>query len=253
MNPKCIQCDKTESILWRKNSESAEICNDCFEANLLKVEEVKEKETVASEQKDSETPPKELEPSSSMSSIAPTEVTTSSKVRKSTRSTRFKSKAMTRQKSTKSTSRRSNVFKSSKPFKTPNNICAETKTKTNLFHDGFYYQIGDIVSVMSRGKKYYAQIRALMVDSFCEKSAVLTWLIPTTSSPDPNEGFDPATYLIGLEEDLPRRIANIMEFVMHAPSNYYYNRNEPYEKPEILEDGLYSEKNKKGFVWTNMS
>jgi hypothetical protein len=92
-----------------------------------------------------------------------------------------------------------------------------------------------------------------MVDSFCEKSAVLTWLIPTTSSPDPEQGFDPATYLIGLEEDLPRRIANIMEFVMHAPSNYYYNRTEPYEKPEVLEDGLYSERNKRGFVWANMS
>jgi hypothetical protein len=153
MNPKCIQCDKTESILWRKNSESAEVCNECFESNLAKVEEAKEKEP-QTEKNDSETPPKELEPSSSTSSMAPTEVTTtSSKVRKSTRSTRFKSKAATRQKSTKSTSRRSNVFKSAKPFKTPNNICAETKTKTNLFHNGFYYQIGDIVSVMSRGKR----------------------------------------------------------------------------------------------------
>lgn len=93
-----------------------------------------------------------------------------------------------------------------------------------------------------------------MVDTFCEKSAVLTWLIPTTSSGDPNEGFDPSTYLIGLEEDLPRRIANIMEFVMHAPSNYYSNnRTDPYEKPETLEDGLYSEKNKKGFIWANIS
>lgn len=91
-----------------------------------------------------------------------------------------------------------------------------------------------------------------MVDTFCEKSVVLTWLIPTTSSPDPNEEFDPSTYLIGLEEDLPRRIANTIEFVMHAPSNYYYTSTEPYPKPEILEDGLYSERNKKGFVWTNM-
>lgn len=92
-----------------------------------------------------------------------------------------------------------------------------------------------------------------MVDTFCEKSAVLTWLIPTTSSPDPETEFDPATYLIGLEEDLPRRIKNTMEFIMHAPSNYFYNRTEPYSKPEILEDGLYSEKNKKGFVWQNIS
>lgn len=154
MNPKCIKCDKTESVLWRKSSESGEICNECYEENIQKAEEAKEKESQITITNENETPPKDLEPTSSTSSAAPTEASTtssSSKVRKSTRSTRFKSKAMTRQK-TKSTSRRSNIFKSAKPFKTPNNICAETKTKTHLFHEGFYYQIGDIVAVMSRGK-----------------------------------------------------------------------------------------------------
>lgn len=145
MNPKCVQCERTDSILWRKNSESAEICNECFETNLTtKPEEIKEEKAVVSEKTDKETPPKEIEPS-----------TQENKTRKSTRSTRFKSKAITRQKSTKSVSRRSNIFKASKPFKTPSNICAETKTKTNLFLDGFYYQIGDIVAVKSRGEIIY--------------------------------------------------------------------------------------------------
>lgn len=142
MNPKCIQCEKTDSILWRKDSEGAEICNECFEVSLAsKPEEIKEEKASTSEKTDKETPPKEIEPS-----------TQESKPRKSTRSTRFKNKAITRQKSTKSVSRRSNIFKSSKPFKTPSNICAETKTKTNLFVDGFYYQIGDIVAVKSKGE-----------------------------------------------------------------------------------------------------
>lgn len=35
MNPKCVQCSKEESILWRKNSENEEICNECFEDNKL--------------------------------------------------------------------------------------------------------------------------------------------------------------------------------------------------------------------------
>lgn len=145
MNPKCVQCEKIDSILWRKDSEGAEICNECFEANQTpKPEEVKEEKTsVCEKQPDKETPPKDIEPS-----------TQENKTRKSTRSTRFKSKAITRQKSTKSVSRRSNIFKSSKPFKTPSNICAETKTKTNLFLDGFYYQIGDIVAVRSKGKLF---------------------------------------------------------------------------------------------------
>jgi len=239
MNPKCDKCDKTESILWRKNSENGEICNDCFESE--KMEQVvlqKEKEQAESKEEAKE--------------IKEVSVPEATKIRKSTRSTRFKNKAVTRQKS-KSTSRRSNTFKSNRPIKTPTNISAETKTKTHVFHDGFYYQIGDIVSVKSKGKKYYAQIRSLIVDTFSEKSAVLTWLIPTTSSPDPNEDFDPSTYLVGLEEDIPRRIANTMEFVMHSSSTYFINRTEPYAKPEELSDGLYSEKNKKGFVWTSVT
>lgn len=105
--------------------------------------------------------------------------------------------------------------------------------------------------MMCKGKKYYAQIRSLIVDTFCEKSAVITWLIPTKSSPDPNEEFDASTYLVGLEEDIPRRISNTMEFVMHAPSNYFINKSEPYAKPEELSDGLYTT-GKKGFIWTSI-
>lgn len=172
------------------------------------------------------------------------------KLRKSTRATRFKNNKSSRQKSTGKASRRSNVFKQAKPMKTPLNVCAETKTKNYVFFEGFYYQIGDIVSVQCKGKKYYAQIKALIVDTFTEKSAVLTWLIPTTASPDPEESFDPATYLIGLEEDIPRRLS-AMEWVMNAPSNYFYCRTEPFAKPEELADGLY-EKSKKPFIWTSV-
>lgn len=119
-----------------------------------------------------------------------------------------------------------------------------------MFHEGFYYQIGDIVSLQCRGRKYYAQIKALIVDTFTEKSAVLTWLIPTTASPDPEEEFDPATYLIGLEEDIPRRLS-AMQWIMNAPSNYFFSRNEPYAKPEELSDGLY-EKSRKPFIWQSV-
>lgn len=234
MNPKCIQCEKTETILWRKNTSGAEICNECYELNLSKLEAEKEvKQEIIKEE-----PVKELET-----------VVRETKIRKSTRSTRFKNKAITRQKS-KSTSRRS-IFKKNIPNKTPN-ISAETKTKTNVFHNGTYYQIGDIVSLISRGKKYYAQIRCLIEDTFCEKSAVLTWLVPTTSSPDPEVEFDAATYLVGMEEDIPRRIANTMTFVAHSSSNYFINKNEPYARPEIY-DALYSPKNKRGFIWTGIN
>lgn len=44
---------------------------------------------------------------------------------------------------------------------------------------------------------YYAQIRGLLTDQYCQKSAVITWLLPTQESPPPSESFDPATYVIG--------------------------------------------------------
>lgn len=58
--------------------------------------------------------------------------------------------------------------------------------------------MGDIVSMKdAEGDTYYAQIKGLLTDQYCEKSAVVTWLLPTQESPPPNEEFDPATYIIG--------------------------------------------------------
>lgn len=63
--------------------------------------------------------------------------------------------------------------------------------------------MGDIVSLMDEDDKiYYAQIRGLLTDPYCEKSAVITWLLPTQESPPPSECFDPATYIIGLKRKL---------------------------------------------------
>lgn len=59
-------------------------------------------------------------------------------------------------------------------------------------------QVGDIVAMVHvTGGVYYAQIRGFLTDQYCEKSAVVTWLIPTRASPKPEDGFDPATYIFG--------------------------------------------------------
>ncbi|XP_045601786.1 GATA zinc finger domain-containing protein 1 [Procambarus clarkii] len=101
-------------------------------------------------------------------------------------------------------------------------------TSEYLFYKGLYYQVGDIVSLIDiDGGTYYAQIRGLLQDQYCEKSAVLTWLIPTKGSPPPEKGFDPSTYIIGPEEDIPRKL-EYMEFECHAPSDYFKDRTSPY-------------------------
>ena len=81
-----------------------------------------------------------------------------------------------------------------------------------------------------------------VTNQYCEKSAAVTWLLPTTASPPPEEGFTPETYIIGPEEDLPRKL-ECMEFVMHAPSDYFKLKNTPYP-PALTEKGI-------GYIWTD--
>lgn len=108
---------------------------------------------------------------------------------------------------------------------------------------GVYYQIGDVVSVIDEqdGKPYYAQIRGFIQDQYCEKSAALTWLIPTLSSP--KDQFDPASYIIGPEEDLPRKM-EYLEFVCHAPSEYFKSRSSPFPTVPTRPE--------KGYIWTHV-
>ena len=46
-----------------------------------------------------------------------------------------------------------------------------------------FYFLGDIVSVedIDDGSVYYAQLRGFLTDQYCEKSGVITWLLPTVN------------------------------------------------------------------------
>ncbi|XP_043546185.1 GATA zinc finger domain-containing protein 1 isoform X2 [Chiloscyllium plagiosum] len=124
-------------------------------------------------------------------------------------------------------------------------VSTKGKGRRHIFKlkNGIYYQIGDIVSVADEDdeKVYYAQIRGFVQDQYCEKSAVITWLIPTQASS--KDHFDAATYILGPEEDLPRKMEHF-EFICHAPSEYFKSRSTPFPviptKPE------------KGYIWTRV-
>ena len=88
------------------------------------------------------------------------------------------------------------------------------------------------------GSVYYAQLRGFLTDQYCEKSGVITWLLPTTNSPPPEESFDPSTYVIGPEEDLPRKL-DYFTFVMHSPDDYFYYKKAPYPTMAIQTDQEY--------------
>lgn len=240
LQPKCFQCDKTETSMWR-NTENGQLCQECHDQNSSQVK---------TELTDTET---NGESSNGNTTITTTTATSNQpdekKLRKSTRATRFKTKAGQAGQAAKNVPKgrsRRNIFKKN-PFKTPI-IQASTHTVESCFYKGSYIQVGDIVSLMDADHNvYYAQIRGLLVDTYCEKSAFLTWLIPTQVSPNPNDCFDPSTYLIGPDEEQARKLS-CLEFVMHAPSNYYHDKTTPFPPPDSMD---YDTK-PGGYFWTNL-
>ncbi|XP_045762488.1 GATA zinc finger domain-containing protein 1 [Maniola jurtina] len=241
--PTCVQCSSNDSLLWR-SAENGQICNECHLANTANKEIKADVAAIKTEYEDKE--------DSESKNGKPEGETTPAKAtgkgtRKSTRSTRYKTKTPAPTLSKPSAPRgrgRRSIFKR-QPLKAPT-ATATVVTSDSLFFKGSYMQVGDIVSMLDvDGGTYYAQIRGFLTDQYCEKSAVVTWLLPTKASPPPEKGFDPATYIIGPEEDLPRKL-EYMEFVMHAPSDYYKASNSPYP----LTDNEVNNYN--GFVWTSL-
>lgn len=195
----CDECHVTKCLLWYRELDHT-VCNDCYDRARAKkaAEEVKEEQ--------------------------PTVVQEATKtVRKSTRITRnYRTRqnpdALPKQASQKGKGRRS-LFKKT-PVKAPSAV-ATVVTGNRVNFKGTYFHTGDIVSVRDvEGGLYYAQIRGLMIDQYAEKSAALTWLIPTTKIFFGNGKFKPSDYVLGPDEEVPRKLG-CLEFVMHAPCDYY--------------------------------
>jgi len=114
---------------------------------------------------------------------------------------------------------RRNIFKK-KPLKGVD-TGASLVVSSSLFHNGLLYQVGDIICTCDLEEgTYFAQIRGFMQDDYCEKSVVITWLIPLK----PNQHtFDPMLFIPGLDEDKPRPMA-CFDFVCRAPNDLYKSR-----------------------------
>lgn len=223
--PQCASCQTLTSNLWRRNSKGETQCLGCFS----KVS------NGASDQPGNGQNGTNGKRESSNGNHSNNGVV----LRKSTRARVTKARYSSQAKSgaTKGKGRRI-IFKKS-ATKAPTSVATPVTTEC-IFYKGTYYQTGDVVSMVDVHENvYYAQIRGLLQDQYCEKSAVITWLLPTMSSPQGH--FDPTTYIIGPEEELPRKL-ECMEFVCHAPSEYFKSKSSPYPtistKPELC------------FIWT---
>ncbi|KAB7494136.1 GATA zinc finger domain-containing protein 1 [Armadillidium nasatum] len=233
VQPECSHCKTKDSSLWQKGPEKEVLCQCCQKLKNQKLNG-NGKETSDKSSSSSENERKE----SSQETI------NSKKSSKEEENEKDKEGGSTKQADKKDCKRRTRkgkyggkgnipkgkgrryIFKKS-ATKAPAAVSTPV-TCEYVFHQGTYYQVGDIVSVIDiEGGTFYAQIRGLLQDQYCEKSAVITWLLPTKSSPPPEEKFDPSTYIIGPEEDIPRKL-EYMRFVCHAPSDYYKDRTSPY-------------------------
>uniref|UniRef100_A0A1B6D1I1 GATA zinc finger domain-containing protein 1 n=1 Tax=Clastoptera arizonana TaxID=38151 RepID=A0A1B6D1I1_9HEMI len=206
----CNKCSINYSILWHVDEDKRPLCNNCNDQVLA--------------QKPS------IEEDSKINSVSEK---TKSSLRKSTRATRsYKTRlnpnAVPKPSTQKGRGRRWILKKT--PIKhTESEI--RNHTSNSVFHNGFHFTVGDIVAIQDvEGGFYYAQIRGFLTDQYCEKSACVTWLLPTTAT-DLSLGFDPSTFIYGPVEDIPRKL-DCMQFVMRAPNDYFRTIN--YRDPSSM-------------------
>ncbi|XP_067868370.1 GATA zinc finger domain-containing protein 1 isoform X2 [Heterodontus francisci] len=207
LKPSCSVCKANSSAMWRKSSQGEIVCNNCAGKSPGPGSTLGPGGTPAAQQ------------SNGGGKQAKQEIHRRSA---RLRNTKYRSMPPAEKKvSTKGKGRR-HIFK---------------------LKNGIYYQVGDIVSVVDEDdeKIYYAQIRGFVQDQYCEKSAVITWLIPTQASS--KDQFDAATYILGPEEDLPRKMEHF-EFICHAPSEYFKSRSTPFPVIPIRPE--------KGYIWTRV-
>ncbi|KAG8443158.1 hypothetical protein GDO86_011822 [Hymenochirus boettgeri] len=241
LKPTCSMCKTNSSSMWKKGSQGEILCNNC-----------NGKSSISGANPSSGTSGNSSCTTTTFASTSTSQQNNGGSTKQSKqeihrrsarlRNTKYKSAPAAEKKvSTKGKGRR-HIFKLKNPIKAPEAV-STIITSESIFHKGIYYQIGDVVSVVDEedGKAYYAQIRGFIQDQYCEKSAALTWLIPTLSSPQ--DQFDPATYIIGPDEDLPRKM-ECLEFVCHAPSEYFKSRSSPF--PTI------PTRPEKGYIWTHV-
>uniref|UniRef100_A0A1A8I049 GATA zinc finger domain-containing protein 1 n=1 Tax=Nothobranchius kuhntae TaxID=321403 RepID=A0A1A8I049_NOTKU len=229
LKPCCFVCKTNSSSMWKKGTQGEILCNNCTGKS-------------SSSGGGGASGPSSIstitQPSNGGAKQSKQEIHRRSA---RLRSTKYKAPASEKKVSTKGKGRR-HIFKLKNPIKAPESV-ATIITSESIFYKGVYYQVGDVIKVIDEedGKPYYAQIRGFVQDQYCEKSAALTWLIPTQASS--SDQFNPGTYIVGPEEDLPRKM-EYLEFVCHAPSEYFKSQSSPFPTIPICPE--------KGYIWTHI-
>lgn len=235
LKPCCAVCKTNSSSMWKKGNQGEILCNNCTGKSSSN--------SSSSTSSSSGAPGVSMSSNTQPSNGGGKQQSKQEIHRRSARlrSTKYKAPASEKKVSTKGKGRR-HIFKLKNPIKAPDSV-ATIISSESIFYKGVYFQTGDVIRVIDEddGKPYYAQIRGFVQDQYCEKSAALTWLLPTQASP--KDQFDPGTYIVGPEEDLPRKM-EYLDFVCHAPSEYFKSRSSPFPTIPLRQE--------KGYVWTHI-
>eukprot|EP00058_Branchiostoma_floridae_P027491 XP_002612982.1 hypothetical protein BRAFLDRAFT_74772 [Branchiostoma floridae] len=234
VRPCCSTCKTTDSPMWRRNEFGDVLCNSCSLKQLQL----------------SAAPPAQ-ENGDSNNTTQPLQHQNGNKaekiqLRKSMRVRSAKTKALQQTGKgtvTKGKSRRI-IFKKN-PLKAPAAV-STIVTSECFFYKGIYYQMGDIVSLMDhdgvstmhrlRVSCRTSTVRRVWSSHGCYQprpAPGITLTLPHTSSVSYvltvtllQEGFD-FFFACGPEEELPR-LMDCVEFVCHAPSEYFKTKKSPH-------------------------
>ncbi|XP_041101378.1 GATA zinc finger domain-containing protein 1 isoform X3 [Polyodon spathula] len=178
LKPCCSVCKTNSSSMWKKGSQGEILCNNCTGKSANCTGTTGTSSSIAQQNNGGGKQSKQENHRRSAR----------------LRNTKYKAPASEKKVSTKGKGRR-HIFKLKNPIKAPEPV-STIITSESVFYKGVYYQVGDVIKVIDEEdrKPYYAQIRGFVQDQYCEKSAALTWLIPTQASL--GYQFDPATYIV---------------------------------------------------------
>ncbi|XP_074597233.1 GATA zinc finger domain-containing protein 1 [Brevipalpus obovatus] len=220
LNPICTKCETKDSIFWIKDHERKLLCRNCSKILRTSKGALNSNKSIDGDKnvsrKSSDATAKE-----SVENEAPGQ---SVITRRGSRRGKMRQNSCQNKLSAVKGKGRRSIFKKC-VYKSPPSSFMPV-TSDSIFYKGFLYSAGDIISLTDfDGSIYYAQIRGFLKDQYCEKSAAITWLIPTQQSP--RNVFDAKTYILGPEEDIPRKL-DCMTFVCHCPSDYFKLTNPPF-------------------------
>ncbi|KPI91931.1 PREDICTED: GATA zinc finger domain-containing protein 1-like [Papilio xuthus] len=111
----------------------------------------------------------------------------------------------------------------------------------SVLYQNVHMRRGAIVSMEDgRGQIHFAQIRGFLTRYQDEVSAFVTWLVPTSDSPPPEQGFHASTYVFGSEDDTPCKL-EFMKYIMQLPTDYYKNNEYAHAAAEDDDGDLFYE------------